>query len=73
MNNAAFTALVKRYDATRRKHPLDGEAAGLVEAIALDLGYASASAFITMFRRMTRITPDEFRRGMREGSTTGMA
>lgn len=49
------------------------EAGHKVEAIALDLGYASASAFITMFRRMTRITPDEFRRGMRAGSATGMA
>ncbi len=28
--------LVKRYDATRRKHPLDGEASGLVEAIDLE-------------------------------------
>lgn len=34
--DASDTALVKRYDATRRKHPLDGEAAGLVEAIALE-------------------------------------
>lgn len=31
--DASDTALVKRYDATRRKHPLDGEASGLVEAI----------------------------------------
>jgi UPF0042 nucleotide-binding protein len=28
--------LVRRYDATRRKHPLDGEAEGLVEAIAME-------------------------------------
>lgn len=34
--DAADAALVKRYDATRRKHPLDGEAAGLVEAIVLE-------------------------------------
>jgi UPF0042 nucleotide-binding protein len=34
--DASDTALVKRYDATRRKHPLDGEASGLVEAIALE-------------------------------------
>ncbi len=34
--DAADAALVKRYDATRRKHPLDGQAAGLVEAIALE-------------------------------------
>jgi AraC-like DNA-binding protein len=33
-----------------------------VETIALDLGYASASAFIAMFRRMTGVTPDEHRR-----------
>jgi AraC-like DNA-binding protein len=33
-----------------------------VESIALDLGYASASAFIVMFRRMTGVTPDEHRR-----------
>lgn len=34
--DANTSALVKRYDATRRKHPLDGEAAGLVEAIELE-------------------------------------
>jgi RNase adapter protein RapZ len=34
--DASSTALVKRYDATRRKHPLDGEAPGLVEAIDLE-------------------------------------
>lgn len=33
-----------------------------VESIALDLGYASTSAFIVMFRRMTGVTPDEHRR-----------
>ena len=33
-----------------------------VEAIALDLGYGSASAFIAMFRRLMGVTPDEFRR-----------
>jgi RNase adapter protein RapZ len=34
---AATTAeLVKRYDSTRRKHPLDAEADGLVEAIELE-------------------------------------
>ncbi|RKH29358.1 AraC family transcriptional regulator [Corallococcus sp. CA041A] len=32
-----------------------------VEAIALDLGYSSASAFIAMFRRMTGTTPDKVR------------
>ncbi|MEI7547523.1 MAG: RNase adapter RapZ [Actinomycetota bacterium] len=34
--DASTTSLVKRYDATRRKHPLDGEAPGLVEAIELE-------------------------------------
>ena len=34
--DAADADLVKRYDATRRKHPFDGEAHGLVEAIALE-------------------------------------
>jgi AraC-like DNA-binding protein len=33
-----------------------------VESIALDLGYASASAFIVMFRRHMKLTPDEFRK-----------
>ncbi|EGJ12503.1 AraC family transcriptional regulator [Rubrivivax benzoatilyticus] len=32
-----------------------------VEAIALDLGYASASAFIAMFRRLMGTTPDDYR------------
>lgn len=34
-----------------------------VEAIALELGYASASAFIAMFRRLMQQTPAEFRKG----------
>ncbi len=34
--DASDTALVKRYDATRRLHPLAGEAPGLVEAIQLE-------------------------------------
>lgn len=33
---ASTSVLVKRYDATRRKHPLDAEAHGLVEAIELE-------------------------------------
>lgn len=33
-----------------------------VESIALGLGYASSSAFITMFRRLTGETPDEYRK-----------
>ncbi|WP_294765873.1 helix-turn-helix transcriptional regulator [uncultured Rhodoferax sp.] len=39
------------------------EAGQTVETIALDLGYGSASAFITMFKRLMGSTPDEFRRG----------
>ena len=34
--DAATPVLVQRYDATRRKHPLDGEAHGLMEAIELE-------------------------------------
>lgn len=34
--DASTSVLVKRYDATRRKHPLDGEAPGLMEAIELE-------------------------------------
>jgi len=41
------------------------ETGAKVETIALDLGYASASAFIAMFRRMTGVTPDEHRRARR--------
>ncbi|MEN2975600.1 helix-turn-helix transcriptional regulator [Tistrella bauzanensis] len=37
-----------------------------VEAVALDLGYGSASAFIAMFRRLTGVTPDDYRRGARK-------
>lgn len=33
-----------------------------VENIALDLGYANASAFINMFKRWMKITPDQFRK-----------
>ncbi|MCJ8203927.1 helix-turn-helix transcriptional regulator [Pseudomonas sp. RGM2987] len=33
-----------------------------VETIGLDLGYNSASAFISMFRKMMGTTPDEYRR-----------
>lgn len=33
-----------------------------VESIALDLGYASASAFTAMFHRLTGITPNEYRK-----------
>ena len=38
------------------------EAGQTVETIALDLGYGSASAFITMFKRLMGSTPDEYRR-----------
>ncbi|MES2115791.1 MAG: helix-turn-helix transcriptional regulator [Pseudomonadota bacterium] len=33
-----------------------------VESIALDFGYSSSSAFISMFRRLTGETPDEYRK-----------
>jgi AraC-like DNA-binding protein len=33
-----------------------------VESIALEFGYGSSSAFISMFRRLTSETPDEYRR-----------
>jgi AraC-like DNA-binding protein len=33
-----------------------------VESIALDLGYANASAFINMFKRWMQSTPDQFRK-----------
>ena len=36
-----------------------------VQAIALELGYSTASAFIAMFRRQSGGTPDQFRRGLR--------
>ena len=36
-----------------------------VETLAQDLGYASSSAFIAMFKRLTGATPDEFRRNAR--------
>ena len=39
------------------------EAGEKVEAIAFDLGYASVSAFIAMFRRLMGVTPDAFRKG----------
>lgn len=39
------------------------EAGQTVETIALDLGYGSASAFISMFRKLMGVTPDEFRKG----------
>ncbi|PRA57997.1 AraC family transcriptional regulator [Brucella pituitosa] len=38
------------------------EGGAKVEHVALDLGYASASAFIAMFRKLMGITPDEYRR-----------
>jgi AraC-like DNA-binding protein len=34
-----------------------------VESVALELGYASSSAFITMFRRLMKQTPAEFNKG----------
>ena len=43
-----------------------------VEAIALDLGYGSASAFIAMFRRLMGVTPDEYRKGASLPGTAGL-
>jgi len=43
------------------------DAGKTVESIALDLGYASASTFIAMFRKLTGTTPDEFRRQAESG------
>lgn len=40
-----------------------------VESIARDLGYASASAFIVMFRRLTGMTLDNMRRPAEAGET----
>jgi AraC-like DNA-binding protein len=39
-----------------------------VETIALDLGYGSASAFISMFKKLTGSTPDDMRKTGRSGS-----
>jgi len=39
------------------------EAGDTVENIAHDMGYSTASAFIAMFRRLTGMTPDGYRRG----------
>lgn len=39
------------------------EAGEKIEAIAFDLGYASVSAFIAMFRRLMGVTPDALRKG----------
>ncbi|MBC3479190.1 helix-turn-helix transcriptional regulator [Pseudomonas sp. SWRI59] len=42
--------------------------AGLpIQAIAFDLGYSSASAFIAMFQRQANCTPEQYRRQARSG------
>ncbi|KAF1311834.1 AraC family transcriptional regulator [Pseudomonas sp. SG-MS2] len=42
--------------------------AGLpIQAIAFDLGYSSASAFIAMFQRQAHCTPEQYRRQARTG------
>lgn len=46
------------------------EAGQKVEAIGLDLGYGSASAFTAMFKRLMGVTSDEFRRGSVAGAPT---
>ncbi|MBI3144547.1 MAG: helix-turn-helix transcriptional regulator [Pseudogulbenkiania sp.] len=38
------------------------EAGRTVQAIALELGYSNASAFIAMFQRLMGLTPEEYRR-----------
>jgi AraC-like DNA-binding protein len=43
-----------------------------VETIAWDLGYGSASAFISMFKRLVGATPDEFRRGDKARDRAGV-
>jgi len=43
------------------------DAGQTVETIALDLGYGSASAFISMFKRLMGTTPDEYRKGAMGG------
>ncbi len=48
------------------------EAGQTVETVALDLGYGSASAFITMFKRLVGATPDEFRKGGLVRAPTGV-
>jgi len=40
-----------------------------IESIALDLGYASSSAFIFMFKRWMNLTPDQFRK-LHQGTAT---
>ncbi|WP_092528811.1 helix-turn-helix domain-containing protein [Onishia taeanensis] len=39
-----------------------------VEGIAVDLGYATALAFIAMFRRLTGETLDEYRRHLKQNT-----
>jgi AraC-like DNA-binding protein len=39
-----------------------------VESVALELGYRSASAFISMFARLMGVTPDDFRKGRTEAA-----
>lgn len=43
------------------------EAGQPIQAIAFDLGYSSASAFIAMFQRQARCTPEQYRRQARAG------
>lgn len=38
-----------------------------IQSIAFDLGYSSASAFIAMFQRQARCTPEQYRRRVRSG------
>jgi len=43
------------------------EAGEPIQAIAFDLGYSSASAFIAMFQRQAQCTPEQYRRQARAG------
>lgn len=42
-----------------------------VESIAFELGYSTSSAFITMFKKMMGVTPDEYRRGSETAGKNG--
>ncbi|WP_461512735.1 helix-turn-helix domain-containing protein [Rhizobium mongolense] len=39
-----------------------------VQTVALEMGYSTSSAFIAMFHRMTRATPDDFRKRIVQAS-----
>ncbi|MFB4391539.1 MULTISPECIES: helix-turn-helix transcriptional regulator [unclassified Pseudomonas] len=43
------------------------ESGASIQAIAFDLGYSTASAFIAMFQRQAHCTPEQYRRQARQG------